>query len=180
MSYLIIIGLAVIILLVFIVEVYFYNKLKMSIARINEAENNIDVLIQKKYKLLEKGINSFNDIKNYKDEAIISEFKKVNFEEENNFNLNDILNNFEGEFRGYIELDKKIADNEDVLDASFELVDTNNELNAAKKYYNRNTVKYNKLVRCFPSNIIALIYKYKVKEFYSEEKVESLEILKKK
>ena len=59
-----------------------------------------------------------------------------------------------------------------------ELVVIDNDLNASKKYYNDNIVLYNNLVRCLPSNIVALIFKYKKKDFFKEEKIETLEILK--
>lgn len=180
MTFYIILGILIFILLIFILEIVFLNRIKMCIARIDEAECNIDILLQKKYKLLEKGISSIGKIKKYKEDQIIKEFNELDIKKYNNYSLNDILNKFEAEFRGYIDLDKKISEDDDVLDASFDLLDTNNELNASKKYYNRNTVKYNKLVKNFPSNIVAVIKNLKVKDFYSEEKVESLEILKKK
>jgi len=49
----------------------------------------------------------------------------------------------------------------------------------AEKYYNDNVVEYNKLVKCFPSNIVSKIFRYKVKEFYSNETEEIFDILKK-
>ena len=44
--------------------------------------------------------------------------------------------------------------------------DSDNELNAYKNYYNDTTVKYNKLIKNFPINIISFIKRRKEKEFF--------------
>lgn len=163
-----------------IVEVVYYNKLQLTISRINEGLNNIDVLLQKKYKLIEKEIDVIRTInKKYKDDPILDEFDSIDIDKIDNFKLNIDLTKMEAELISYSDLDKKLAEHEVIINTNFDLIETNNELNAAKKYYNRNTVLYNRLIKNFPSNIVGLFFKYKVKDFYSEEKIESLEILKK-
>ena len=54
--YFIIFGIVIFILIFIIIEVVFYNKFQMARIRISEAENNIDILLQKKFQLLERAI----------------------------------------------------------------------------------------------------------------------------
>ena len=48
------------------------------------------------------------------------------------------------------------------------------------KFYNDNVVVFNQLVSGFPSNLVGLIWGYKRKEFYNNEKKEMYEILNEK
>ena len=61
-----------------------------------------------------------------------------------------------------------------------EINENEEDLVASIKFYNDNVVEFNRLIVSFPSNIIKLIFKYKRKEFYSQEKLEIFEILKEK
>ena len=84
------------------------------------------------------------------------------------------------EYKGLIDLDPKLNEIESLNHISFELIEIENDLNAAKNYYNDTIVAYNKLVKCLPSNFVAILFHYKRKDFYIDEKVEVFEILKKK
>ena len=61
-----------------------------------------------------------------------------------------------------------------------ELMDDNVELNASIKYYNDSASKFNEKINKFPSNIIRILFGYKKKELFTEEKIEEFEILKEK
>ena len=84
------------------------------------------------------------------------------------------------EYKSLLDLDSKVSEISSIININFELVEIDNELNAAKKYYNEHIVSYNKLIRSIPSNIVAKLYHYTVKDFYSDEKIEIFEILKEK
>ena len=59
-----------------------------------------------------------------------------------------------------------------------ELLEVDVVINSCKHYYNDNLVNYNKLVKCFPSKLVAKMFKYKEKDFYSEDRQDNLKILK--
>ena len=50
--YYIIVGILILVLIILLIEVVYYNKFQMARIRISEAENNIDILLQKKLALL--------------------------------------------------------------------------------------------------------------------------------
>ena len=61
---------------------------------------------------------------------------------------------------------KKLNKNEEFKKIYLSVKDSDNELNAYKNYYNDTTVKYNKLIKNFPINIISVIKRRKEKEFF--------------
>ena len=77
-----------------------------------------------------------------------------------------------------LDLNKKLSEIEALKNINEDLVDIDNDLTAAKKYYNDTVVLHNHLVQSFPSNIVAKLFGYQKKDFFKEEKIETLEILK--
>ena len=49
-------------------------------------------------------------------------------------------------------------------------MESESEIVALRKYYNDISKEYNKLIKSFPSNLVALIKKYSKKELYEERK----------
>ncbi len=181
MIYYILFGIIIFILLVLILEVAFYNRFQVAKIRISEAENNIDILLQKKLVLLERVIKVIEEAdKKYKEDQILINVIKLKNKKVNNFQLNEELDKALAEYKGLLDLDSKLKDIESLTSINYDLTNVDNDLIAAKKFYNRTIIAYNKLVQCFPSNLVGSFFKYKRKEFYSEEREEVYEILKKK
>ena len=158
----IIIGISVLFLIFMILFMIYRNKYQFCFIKIDEAEEDIDVYLEKKKELLEKTIPIIN-----------KELKKKDFLEEipyalekgfNHFELHNFLKN------SYNELFKTIDDNEKLL-KSETLIKIIDELN------DDTVVDYNKLVTSFPSNLVAFVARYKKKDFYSNEKREIFQIL---
>lgn len=174
-------GIIIFILVFIMVEVVFYNKFQMARIRISEAENNIDILLQKKFQLLERSIKIIEETNSrYQEDAISTKLLKIKNKKMNNFELNKELEKIISEYRSLLDLDFKMSSVQAIININFELIEIDNELIAAKKYYNEHIVYYNKLIRSIPSNIVAKLYHYSTKDFYSDEKFEIFEILKEK
>lgn len=168
-------------LLFLIIETNFYNKFQISRIRISEAENNIDILLQKKLILLERTIKIIEETdEKYKEEQVLLDIIKIKNKKLNNFELNKELDKALIEYRGLLDLDSRLSEIESIGQINYDLTNIENDLIAAKKYYNDTIVSYNKLVRCCPSNLVGKLFHYKSKDFYSDEKQEVFEILKKK
>ena len=179
--YFVILGIIILVLVFIIIEVSFYNKFQMTRIRISEDENNIDILLQKKFQLLERSIKIIEDTDSkYQEDALSTKLVKIKNKKINNFELNKDLEKIVAEYRSLLDLDSKMSEVSSIININFELIEVDNELNAAKKYYNEHIVSYNKLIRSVPSNIVAKLYHYSTKDFYSDEKIEIFEILKEK
>lgn len=175
MFYMIVGSITLIALILLIITIY-YNKFQFAIIKIDEAENNADIYLNKKYDFLKRCSPIIR--KELKKKKLLEEVEHIKIEELNHFELNEVLN------KAYIELFKVIDDHEKLLKSENligilnELNDNEEDLMASVKFYNDTVVEFNRLVSSFPSNIIRLLFRYKRKEFYSQEKHEIFEILK--
>lgn len=173
--YMLMCAIIVIIAIALFIYVIYYNKFQIAIIKISEAEENINILLNKKLELMIR-INKF--IEEKKEENKLSGIEKLEKKELNTFELNSELNKYNKKIIEITDYNKEIIfdDNENaVLD---ELAEVNINCLAAERYYNDNVIIYNKLIKCFPSNVVSKICKYKLKDFYSSEKEEIFEILK--
>lgn len=163
------------------VEIGYYNKFQLLRIKIQEAFNNIDILFEKKLSLLERSIPIIKSVnEKYKEAPLLDNLIKVKNQKIDRFGLNKELTLALREYHSILDLDKSLSELDSLKKINEDLIDIDNDLNAAKKYYNDNVVLHNNLVRCFPSSIVARLFDYQKQEFFKEEKIETLEILKEK
>ena len=168
--------LVVIISIILFVYIVYYNKFQVAIIKISEAEENINILLKEKLQLLLR-VNKF--IEDKKVENKLLGIEKIANKELNNFELNTELDKFNKKIIEITDYSKDVLFEDNELEVISVLNKVNIECLAAQRYYNDNVVFYNKLIKCFPSNIVGKFSKYKIKDFYSNEKEEIFEILKK-
>jgi len=63
--------------------------------------------------------------------------------------------------------------NENFLELQRELTDTEDKIQAARRFYNGNVRDMNTLMESFPSNLVANIFKFQKQEFFELEEGES-------
>ena len=177
--YYVVVAICALVMIFIMFEINFYNKFQLLLIKIHESLNNIDILFEKKYNLLERSVNIIKESdKKYKDIDILNNLVKKKSQKIDRFELNHELTVALREYYSLLDLDKKLTENSALKNINEDLTDIDNDLNAAKKYYNDNIVLYNNLISSIPSNLVAIIFKYKKKDFFKEEKIETLEILK--
>lgn len=172
----IILGIALFILfIVIIVIIVNSNKLKEIKIKLDEAEENIGLILSEKFILLSK-INKA--LKSKSDDEYFKDLDNTNIEEIDNIELNRKLASYDNIIVELSEYNKDFEYDEEEIE-SFEKLNTLN-INrlATEKYYNDTVVTYNKLLKKFPAKIIAKFKGYKKKESFSNEKEEMFEILK--
>jgi LemA protein len=145
-----------------------YNKLQDCKLKIDEAEEIIDENLRKKYDTI---IDIKNIIENeIKDDKInFKEFEKVKNDKISNFDmdrkLNEFMNLIEKIKNDYSELKK----NKDLNEFFKDIKKINEKIDSAKGFYNKYITESNKLIRKFPSNIIAKIHGVKIKPFFDNK-----------
>lgn len=166
----VIVGLSIILC----IYVIFNNKFQFAIIKIDKAEEDIEIYLQKKIELLNRTRPIIK--KELKLDEYMTELD-VSFDEINNMETHNILKNvYNGLFKTLDEHEKLLKS--DTLVSILESLNNNEEdIVGAIKFYNDTVVEYNQLIVSFPSKIIALIRRYKKKEFYNNEKREIFEIL---
>ena len=154
----------------------FYNKFQFSIVKIEEAEANIEIYLQKKLELIRRCIPIIKE--ELKMKEFLNEAEEINENVLNHFELNNSLNEVSKKLFKTIDDNDKLYKSDALVSILNEYNENEIELIGTIKFYNDTVVDYNRLIVIFPSNIIRLLFGYKKKEFYSHEKREVFEILK--
>ena len=141
-----------------------YNRFQTFIIRINEAENFIDTTLRKRFDLLNKSVAIIQEKAD--DKKVMTRIISLKDKKVNNFELDRELYECINDFNRYKEKFPELTDNETFLKIDLNLSESEAEIVAARKYYNDIITDYNKLVKRFPSNMIALVFRYKVKMYY--------------
>ena len=155
----------IVICLILICYVHIYNIFQTYIIRINEAEAFIDTTLRKRFDLLNKSIGIIKKNSKSKDEVLKS-LTKLKSQKLSNFELDRKLYDAINEFNEYKESIEELKNNEDFLKIELGLFESEAEIVAARKYYNDIITDYNKLVRKFPTMIVAKISKYELKTYF--------------
>ena len=171
-----ILGGIVLVSLLGIVIIVYHNKFRISVVKMEEAENNIDLFLQKKLDLLKRGKQIV--IKELKLESFLDQLDSETVSELNHFELNDLLKRSYNDFFQLLDENEKLFKSESLSHIINDINDNEIDLVAAIKFYNDSVVVFNQLIVSFPSNIIRLFFGYRKKEFYNHEKREIYEILR--
>ena len=159
------------------VFVIFNNKFQLTIIKIDKAEEDIDIYLDKKKDLLKRTKPIIK--KELKLKKYMEELKEVD-ENISNFDKHIALKNIYNNLFKTLDENEKLLKSEALVKILEDLNDNEEDIIGAIKFYNDSVVEFNQLVVSFPSNVIALIKRYKKKDFYNNEKREIFEILNKK
>lgn len=167
-----ILGLILLVILLLVINfLYYKNKFNFYFLKVEEADNNIELILEKKIEILLK-IAKIID----KDmEKELEEFKKKEISKHQCYvELSSLGNKLlkEADAEEY-ESNKKLNN----LIGRFD--DNECDLKGSLKYYNDNAVEINNYIHKFPSNIVSLFSHFKELDIYKIEKRESFAILSK-
>lgn len=167
-----ILGLILLVILLLVINfLYYKNKFNFYFLKVEEADNNIELILEKKIEILLK-IAKIID----KDmEKELEEFKKKEISKHQCYiELSSLGNKLlkEADAEEY-ESNKKLNN----LIGRFD--DNECDLKGSLKYYNDNAVEINNYIHKFPSNIVSFFSHFKELDIYKIEKRESFAILSK-
>ncbi len=162
--YVLIIFIAVCMLLMWYISIY--NHYQSYIIRMNEAEAFIDTTLRKRFDLLNKSIGIIKNASDNKKEEVLETIIALRSKKLSNFELDRELYEAINEFHQYKEKYPDLKNNESFLKIELGLFESESEIVAARKYYNDIITDYNKLVRSFPSNVVAKLTGYKIKPYF--------------
>ena len=149
-----------------------YNKFQDYVIRINEVESNIDTILRNKYDTINKCVSIIkgnNEINNKLDKNMFEEIVKLRARKISNFDLDRKLVEANNQFITIKEKYEEINKNEDIIKYSNDLIDIDDRLKIHVNYYNNNIAEYNKLIKLFPTNIVARLCKYQEKLFFDRK-----------
>lgn len=140
-----------------------YNNLVTYKLKIEKSEGIIDESLRQKYDTIAKLnvlIKKVITKKDYLKEYIDLKDKKIS-----NYELDRKLTEAEN-IIFEVKNDYSELNNNDFNNELKEINRINENLISSKNYYNRNTSELNKVIRKFPTNIVAKIHRYKIKPFF--------------
>jgi hypothetical protein len=154
-----------------------YNRLVSNKNSLDESFSTMDVYLKKRWDLIPNLVETVKGYaKHEKDlfkevtELRSKSYQDLSLDEKNEINkkLTTTLNKLIAVAENYPELKA----NENFLDLSHELKNTEQDIANARKYYNANVKVYNNQVMIFPSNIIAKIFKFEKASMFEIEETE--------
>ncbi len=165
---------------IFIVLLYImvvYNGLITLRNRVKEAWSDIDVQLKRRYDLIPnlvetvKGYASheketFNKVIEARSKAMSATGLKEKGEAENA--LSGTLKSLFALSENYPDLKASV----NFLELQKELTDTEDKIQASRRFYNGNVMDFNTKLEMFPSNMIAQMFGFKVSEFFIAEEGE--------
>lgn len=151
-----------------------YNKFQDYIIRINEVESIIDNALRTKYDLINRAIpiiKSYMDKNNEEDKKIeiFGDIVKLRSRKIGNFELFRVLKKASIELEGLKNTHPEIDKSDEIKKIIKEIKDIDNKVDNSTSYYNDNITTYNTLIKKFPSNIVAMLCKYKEKLFFDRK-----------
>jgi len=163
--------------------VFAYNAFIRLINRTKEAWADIDVQLKRRYDLIPNLVNS---VKGYADHEK-GTFQKVTEARTMAMNAGTVAehgqaeNMLTGALKSLFAVSENYPDlkaNQNFLELQKELSDTENKIQAARRFYNGNVRDLNTKVESFPSNVIAGAFSFKQSEFFDlEEGSEEREVV---
>lgn len=174
MDALMLILLCIVIILCLILGIYsyLYNNIQDYIVKINEVESIIDTNLRNKYDTLNKIISIIkNNEKLSKkiNSKIFEELMRLKAQKISNFDLDRKLIATNIEIDSLKQKYKELDDSEEIKNLTKKINEYDEKLEVNRDYYNKNIAEYNKLIKTFPTNIIAKICKYNEKLFFDRK-----------
>lgn len=159
------------------------NKIKKAKNKVREAFALMDVYLKKRWDLIPKLVETVRGYSTHEINTLekIMEARNTNYEnmlEQEKIEKNKVINENLTKIIALKEAYPNLKANENFLEMQKELVNIENEIANARKYYNGTIRDYNNLVETIPNNIIAKILKEKPKEMFitKEEEKENIEV----
>ena len=160
-----------------------YNGFIRLINRAKEAWSDIDVQLKRRYDLIP---NLVNTVKGYAthESKVFEDVTKARAAAMGAGNLDEkgvAENQLAGALKSIFAIAEAYPDlkaNQNFLELQKELSDTENKIQASRRFYNTNVRDLNTRVESFPANIVASMFKFLKMEFFELEEVAAKEPVK--
>jgi len=154
--------------------IYAYNKFVRLVNRTKEAWADIDVQLKRRYDLIP---NLVNTVKGYAkhEEGTLTKVTEMRAKAMQGGSLEErgkSENMLTGALKSIFALAENYPDlkaNQNFLELQRELSDTENKIQAARRFYNGNVRDLNTGLEVFPNNIIGNIFNFKKQDFFELE-----------
>lgn len=154
-----------------------YNGLVTLRNRVDEAWSDIDVQLKRRYDLIPNLINTVKGYATHEKELL----EKVTQARANAISAGSVAEHQEAEnmLTGALKSVFAVAENypdlkanQNFLELQKELSDTENKIQASRRFYNGNVRDFNTKIEVFPNNLMAGSFNFTKREFFEAEESE--------
>ena len=150
-----------------------YNRLINSRNRTRTAWSDIDVQLQRRHDLVPQLVNAVDQYASYEKATLeaVTELRAEAMRRTSVAELGDAEEALSAELGKLIALAENYPDlkaNENFLDLQRQLVETEDYLQFARRYYNGSVRDYNTMIEVVPSNVVASLFGFRPREFFQK------------
>lgn len=155
------------------IVVVLYNRLVRSRNRVSTAWSDIDVQLQRRHDLIPQLVKAVDAYAKY-EKATLQAVTELRAEAMRVVDLNargeaeQALSEGVGRLLALAEGYPDLKANENFLKLQSELVETENYLQFARRYYNGSVRDYNTMTETVPSNVVAGVFRFEPREFFQK------------
>jgi len=154
--------------------VFKYNGFITLVNRAKEAWADIDVQLKRRYDLIPNLVNTVKGYAKHESATFekVTEARSKAMQAGTPAEKGEAENMLTGTLKSLFALSEaypELKANTNFLELQRELSDTENKIQAARRFYNGNVRDLNTAIEMFPGNVIANMFKFKVMEFFQLE-----------
>lgn len=166
--------LIIIVGVVVLAAILIYNSLVRLRQRVKEAWSDIDVQLKRRYDLIPNLVETVKGYASHERELLekVTAARTAAMGASSPKEKADAENMLSGTLKTLFAVSEnypQLKANENFLELQRELSDTENKIQAARRFYNGNVMELNTKVETFPSNIVAGMFGFKQEEFFELE-----------
>lgn len=166
-----------IIVILLIIVISLYNGLIRLKNRVDEAWSDIDVQLKRRYDLIPNLVNTVKGYASHEQETLekVINARNVAMASQASGDASSQAqaeNNLSGTLKSIFALAESYPDlkaNTNFLELQRELADTENKIQASRRFYNTNVRDFNTKIEVFPNNMIAAWLKFTSRKFFEIE-----------
>jgi LemA protein len=173
--------LVTLLILLVIAGIVLYNRLIRSRNRVNTAWSDIDVQLQRRYDLIPRLVQAVDQYAKY-ERATLEAVTELRSEAMRIVDVNargkaeEKLATQVGRLLAVAEDYPDLKANENFLSLQQQLVETEDYLQFARRYYNGSVRDFNTMTATVPSNIVAGMFSFAEREFYQKTSDEAANV----
>lgn len=173
----------IVIAVIIVAMIVMYNNLVRLRQRVKEAWSDIDVQLKRRYDLIPNLIETVKGYAAHERELLekVTEARTQAMGASSPKEKADAENMLSGTLKTLFAVSEnypQLKANENFLELQRELSDTENKIQAARRFYNGNAMELNTKVDSFPTNIVANMFSFKQEEFFELEEEAAKEPVK--
>lgn len=169
MSITLIIGIVLAVLAIALIALY--NRFVLLQTRVKEASSDIEVQFKRRYDLIPNLIETVKGYANF-EQSTLQKVTEARTQAMGAGNLKDeagAQDTLSGTLKSLFAVSESYPDlkaNQNFLELQRELTDTENKIQAARRFYNTNVRDFTVATKQFPSNIVASVFGFKSDAFF--------------